>query len=262
MSEEIRQDIEQSPPPRDPGHKNKDEKKKYEEEMREYEEYEKKLISDAVKAYKAKAKTPNPHRPIKTTPLSLEQLELSLIHDVIRGNVKGRLGIKVDAELGLSKDTSGTKYMDLLVRNVGEMTIQNREAEGKTHRRTKRKPCKFKGCGNLAWNGGGGKCYLHTPLPKRMCCQCKTRTKKYAGGLCEHCRGPRTGELGTVFCPVCGVRAPVRPGSRCKKCIGGSLSGSKRKKMKKAAKWSDLSERSSFSGRASWGGKAAKLGGD
>ena len=262
LSEEIRQDIEQSPPPRDPGHKNEDEKKKYEEEMREYEEYEKKLISDAVKAYKAKAKTPNPHRPIKTTPLSLEQLELSLIHDVIRGNVKGSLGIKVDAELGLSKDTSGTKYMDLLVRNVGEMTIQNREAEGKTHRKTKRKPCKFKGCGNLAWNGGGGKCYLHTPLPKRMCCQCKTRTKKYAGGLCEHCRGPRTGELGTVFCPVCGVRAPVRPGSRCKKCIGGSLSGSKRKKVKKAAKWSDLSERSSFSGRASWGGKAAKLGGD
>ena len=262
LSEEIRQDIEQSPPPRDPGHKNEDEKKKYEEEMREYEEYEKKLISDAVKAYEAMAKTPNPHRPIKTRPLSDEQLELSLIHDVIRGNVKGSLGIKVDAELGLSKDTSGTKYMDLLVHNVGEMTIQIREAEGKTHRKTKRKPCKFKGCGNLAWNGGGGKCYLHTPLPKRMCCQCKTRTKKYAGGLCEHCRGPRTGELGTVFCPVCGVRAPVRPGSKCKKCIGGSLSGSKRKKVKKAAKWSDLSERSSFSGRASWGGKAAKLGGD
>ena len=38
-SEEIRQDIEQSPPPRDPGHKNKDEKKKYKEEMQEYEEY-------------------------------------------------------------------------------------------------------------------------------------------------------------------------------------------------------------------------------
>ena len=43
LSEEIWQDIEQSPPPRDPGHKNKDEKKKYEEEMQEYNDYEKKI---------------------------------------------------------------------------------------------------------------------------------------------------------------------------------------------------------------------------
>ena len=229
--------------------------------MQKCKEHEK-LISEAMKAYKAKAKTPDPNRPIQTTPPAIPQLELSLIHDVIRGNVKGSLGKSVDAKLGLSKDTSGTKYMDLMVRKVGEMTIQNREAEGKTCRKTKRKPCKFEGCGNLAWNGGGGKCYDHTDLSKRRCCKCKIRTKKYAGGLCAHCRGPRTGELGTVFCPVCGVRAPVRPGSKCKKCIGGSLSGSKRKKVKKAAKWSDLSERSSFSGRASWGGKAAKLGRD
>ena len=34
------------------------------------------------------------------------------------------------------------------------------------------------------------------------------------------------------------------------------------RKEKKAAKLSNLSERSSFSGRPSWGGKAAKLGGD
>merc|ERR1711983_698363 len=108
--------------------------------MQEYEEYKKKLISEAVKAYKAKAKTPNPSRPIKTTPPAIPQLELSLIHDVIRGNVKGSLGKRVDAKLGLSKDTSGTKYMDLMVRKVGEMTIQNREAEGKTCWKTKRKP--------------------------------------------------------------------------------------------------------------------------
>ena len=120
--------------------------------MQKYEEHEKKLISEAVKAYKAKAKTPDPNRPIQTTPpmIPQPQLELSLIHDAIRGNVKGSLGKAVDAELGLSNDTSGTKYMDLIARKVGEMTIQNREAEGKNSRKKKRKQCKFEGCGKLA----------------------------------------------------------------------------------------------------------------
>ena len=207
LSEEIRQDIEQSLPPRDPGHKNKDEKKKYEEEMREYEEYEKKLISDAVKACKAKAKTPNSHRPIKTTPLPDEQLQLSLIHDVIRGNVKGSLGKTVDAKLGLSKDTSGTKYMDLMVRRAGDMLIQNRESEDKATRKAKRKLCKSEGCGKFSWNGGGGFCYDHTELSKRLCCQCKTRTKKYAGGLCGPCKVSKNrtikDESGAYFCPGC-----------------------------------------------------------
>ena len=243
LSEEIRQDIGQSPPPRDPGHKNEDEKKKYEEEMREYEEYEKKLISDAVKAYEAMAKTPNPHRPIKTRPLSDEQLELSLIHDIIRGNIKGSLGKTVDAQLGLSKDTSGTKYMHLMVRNVGEMTIQNRESKDKATRKAKRKLCKSEGCGKFSWNGGGGFCYVHTELSKRLCCQCKTRTKKYAGGLCGPCKVSKDrtikDESGASFCPGCRVRETVRPGSRCKKCIGVNLSGSMRKKAKKAAKWSN-----------------------
>ena len=243
LSEEIRQDIGQSPPPRDPGHKNEDEKKKYEEEMREYEEYEKKLISDAAKANEAMAKTPNPHRPIKTRPLSDEQLELSLIHDIIRGNIKGSLGKTVDAQLGLSKDTSGTKYMHLMVRNVGEMTIQNRESKDKATRKAKRKLCKSEGCGKFSWNGGGGFCYVHTELSKRLCCQCKTRTKKYAGGLCGPCKVSKDrtikDESGASFCPGCRVRETVRPGSRCKKCIGVNLSGSMRKKAKKAAKWSN-----------------------
>ena len=89
------------------------------------------MISEAVKAYKAKAKTPDPNRPIKTTPPTIPQLELSLIHDAIKGNVKGSLGKRVDAKLGLSKDTLGTKYMDLMVHKAGEMTIQNRESEDK-----------------------------------------------------------------------------------------------------------------------------------
>ena len=47
--------------------------------MQEYEEYEKKLISEAVKAYKAKAKTPDPNRPIQTTPPTFPQLKLSFM---------------------------------------------------------------------------------------------------------------------------------------------------------------------------------------
>ena len=72
--------------------------------MQKCKEHEK-LISEAMKAYNAKAKTPDPNRPIKTTPPAIPQLELSLIHDAIRGNVKGSLGKRVDSKSGLSKDT-------------------------------------------------------------------------------------------------------------------------------------------------------------
>ena len=41
LTEEIRQCIEHSTPPRDPGRENKDEKKKYEEGMQKYKEHEK-----------------------------------------------------------------------------------------------------------------------------------------------------------------------------------------------------------------------------
>ena len=176
--------------------------------MQKCKEHEK-LTSEAMKAYKAKAKTPDPNRPIQTTPPAIPQLELSLIHDVIRGNVKGSLGKSVDAKLGLSKDTSGTKYMHLMVRNVGEMTIQNRESKDKATRKAKRKLCKSEGCGKFSWNGGGGFCYVHTELSKRLCCQCKTRTKKYAGGLCRPCKVCKVRTIkdksGTSFCPGCRV---------------------------------------------------------
>ena len=191
------------------------------------------MISEAVKAYEAKAKTPDSNRPIQTTPPKIPHLQLSLVHDTIMGNVRGSLGKKVDKKLGLFKDQQGSKYMNLMVGKVGEMTIRNRESEDKASRKAKRKLCKSEGCGNFAWNGGGGHCYDHADLSKRLCCKCEIRTRKYAGGLCGPCREPSTGIQEKVYCPECGVREPVRRGSRCKRCIGSSYSGSKKKKAAK-----------------------------
>ena len=77
--------------------------------MQKCKEHEK-LTSEAMKAYKAKAKTPDLNRPIQITlPAILRpQLELSLIHDAIRGNVKGSLvnAVHPKAETVLSKVSS------------------------------------------------------------------------------------------------------------------------------------------------------------
>ena len=48
------------------------------EEMQMYEEEEKKLISEALKAWKANSKTPDPNRPIQTTPSENPNIVLSL----------------------------------------------------------------------------------------------------------------------------------------------------------------------------------------
>ena len=109
---------------------------------------------------------PDPNRPIQTTPPKIPHLQLSLVHDTIMGNVKGILGKKVDAKLGFFRDEQGSKYMDLMVRKVGEMTIHKRESEDKASRKAKRKQCKSEGCGYFAWNGEGGHCYDHADLSK------------------------------------------------------------------------------------------------
>ena len=79
--------------------------------MQMYEEEEKKLISEALKAWKAKSKTPDPNRPIHTTPLENPNIDLSLTYDVSRGNIAGSLSKTVDAELGVSKYKNAEKYM-------------------------------------------------------------------------------------------------------------------------------------------------------
>ena len=70
--------------------------------MQMYEEEEKKLISEALKAWKANSKMPDPNRPIHTTPPENPNIDLSLTYDVIRGNIAGSLSKTVDAESGVS----------------------------------------------------------------------------------------------------------------------------------------------------------------
>ena len=136
LPEQIRHDI-GFVRPRQQGHGGESEKKKYEEEMQIYEDEEKKLISEALKAWKANSKTPDPNRPIPRTPPENPNIELSLTYDVIRGNIVGSLGTMVDIELGVSEDTSAVKYMNLIVSKVVEVEIQDRVASEKAKRRGK-----------------------------------------------------------------------------------------------------------------------------
>ena len=64
--------------------------------MQMYEEEEKKLISEALKAWKANSKTPDPNRP---TPPENPNIVLSLTYDVIRGNIAGSLGKKESVQI-------------------------------------------------------------------------------------------------------------------------------------------------------------------
>ena len=228
LPEQIRQNIGFFPPcPR--GHGGEGEKKKYEEEMQMYEEEEKKLISEALKAWKANTKTPDPNRPIQTTPLENPNIVLSLTYDVIRWNIAGSLGKEVDAELGVSKDKKAEKYMNLMVSKVVEVSIQDRAASEKAKRKAKKRLCKSEGCGKWAWNESrSGHCYEHADPSTKLCRNCKVKTRKYAGGLCVSCKPPSSGKREKVWCPDCGVREPARRVSRCIVCIGSSFGGRKK----------------------------------
>ena len=96
--------------------------------MQMFEEEEKKLISEALKAWKANSKMSDPNRPIQTTPPENPNIVLALTYDVIRGNIVGSLGKKVNAKLGVSKDKNAEKYMNLMVSKVVEVSIQDRAA--------------------------------------------------------------------------------------------------------------------------------------
>ena len=193
-------------------------------------------MSEAWKAYEAKAKTPNPKRPIQTTRPNFT-LELSLIYDMIRGNLKGSLGMNVDDNLDLLDNERGSKYIEKMGYIVSDMTIKKRESKDKASRKAKRKRCKSEGCGKFAWNGGDGHCYNHAGLSKRLCRKCQKRTRKYAGGLCGPCREPSTGIQEKVYCTVCFTRETARGGIRCRGCIGSSFSGSKKKKQVQEVHW-------------------------
>ena len=194
-----------------------------------YEEEEKKLISEALKAWKANTKTPDPNRPIQTTPPENPNIVLSLTYDAIRGNIAGSLGKKVDAELGVSKDKKAEKYMNLMVSKVVEVSIQDRAASEKAKQKAKKSLCKSEGCGKWAWNESrSGHCYEHADPSTKLCRNCKVKTRKYAGGLCVSCKPPSSGKREKVWCPDCGVREPARRVSRCIVCIGSSFGGRKK----------------------------------
>ena len=90
----------------------------------------------------------------------------------------------VYSKLGLIKDYNAAKYIGFTVGKVWEMSIQDREALEKGFRKANKKLCKSEGCGKWAWNGGGGHCYNHANLSRKLCCMCKTNTPHYSGGLC------------------------------------------------------------------------------
>ena len=183
------------------------------------------MISEALKAWKANTKTPDPNRPIQTTLPENPNIVLSLTYDVIRGNIAGSLGKKGDAELGVSKDKKAEKYMNLMVSKVVEVSIQDRAASEKAKRKAKKSLCKFsEGCGKWAWNESrSGHCYEHADPSTKLCRNCKVKTRKYAGGLCASCKPPSSGKREKVWCPDCGIREPARRGSRCIVCIGSSF---------------------------------------
>ena len=54
------------------------------------------MILEDVKAYEANAKTPDSTQPIQGMWPQIPHIELSLDHDMIRGNVKGSLGKSMD----------------------------------------------------------------------------------------------------------------------------------------------------------------------
>ena len=84
-----------------------------------------------MKAWKANSKTPDPNRPIHTTPPENPNIDSSLTYDVIRGNIAGSLGKKMDAESGVSKDKNAEKYMNLMVSKAVEVSIQDRAVSEK-----------------------------------------------------------------------------------------------------------------------------------
>ena len=201
--------------------------------MQNYDtEEEREMIQQAIAFFSKKVETPDPKRPLPEImpPPRIEHLHLSLTLDVLRGEVKGILGYKVDEEHGkvdkelgihMDEDSVG-KYLKYFEQEVQALSIQDRETADKVKRQKYKKPCKWEGCGKYAWSGSGsdGHCYEHADSSKKLCKECKRKTRQFAGGLCAGCSlqsGPRKRER--VLCS-CGLRESVKQHSRCSICIG------------------------------------------
>ena len=183
------------------------------------------MIQQAIASFSKNVETPDPKMSLPETrpPPQIPHLHLSLTLDVLRGEVKGFLEGKLDKKLGFHKDEEPVgKYLKYFEQEVHAVSIHKRETADKVKRQKYKKPCKWEGCGKYAWSGSGsdGHCYGHTDPSKKLCKECKHKTRQKAGGLCVSCdqrSGPRNRE--PIICS-CGLRWSVRHGSRCSICIG------------------------------------------
>jgi len=183
------------------------------------------MIQQAIASFYENVETPDPKRSLpETRPWpKIPHLLLSLTLDVLRGEVKGILEGKLDKELGFRKDEEPVgKYLRYFEQEIHAVSIHERSTAAFAKRQKYKKTCKWEGCGKYAWSGSGsdGHCYGHTDPSKKLCKECKHKTRQKAGGLCVSCdqrSGPRNRE--PIICS-CGLRWPVRHGSRCSICIG------------------------------------------
>ena len=162
-------------------------------------------------------------------------IELSLIFDIFRGNMRGILGKDIDDALGVCHDVpdddkSGQElgasiYLDAVAGIVNDVGHRARMQYLKSIQQQRRTPCKVSGCKSFAHHlfGKDGVCFKHGDKSKKKVCKiCKKNLQARRGGLCGPCFKKRNGVItdgGQGKCRTCKVRDARRNGWRCTQCL-------------------------------------------
>ena len=162
-------------------------------------------------------------------PPKTPELHLSLVYDIIRGNIAGSANSHMDVALEISHDypASGV-YLDAIETLVPQHAVIQRIADKKRKAvPISRGVCKLSGCTvNVHPRFWRQKlCYRHGGQQEKLCKKCFIRCGKGGGGLCSPCHDLSKDE----FCRLCLVRRRTKPGGICDICTVGPNRSRKKK---------------------------------
>jgi len=154
-------------------------------------------------------------------------VELSLIYDIIRGNVIGNLGKVINECINVPLGIIAMPYVLAIQDHCiarEELLEAARKEEKSKQPRDKRRVCNVANCQTFVHQMfvKDGVCYKHgNKTRKGLCKMCHNNVQASYGNLCAPCfrTQENKGALVKDKCTVCSVRVSVYSGGRCSYCI-------------------------------------------
>jgi hypothetical protein len=156
-------------------------------------------------------------------------IELSLIYQIIRGDLRATIGKQIDDALSVCHHEP-TPYLSAIAQFVGDCNATERSLKLGRRWQKRRAICKVDKCMSYVHLtfAKDGVCYKHAAKEKKkLCSVCQKNQQVRTGGLCHACFKKSTNDTNPskprFWCSNCRVRKSRINGGMCPCCIGNKI---------------------------------------